>query len=468
MLEPLDRSADPVATATSTAEGRFTMLDLDPGRYNLKGARNGYLQTSYGAKRPDGKGTIIQLDRGQCPGELMLKLTPFGVIAGTVRDSDGEALADARHHRTFEFGKPRVDGFDSTDTNDLGEYRFRNLSPGEYYISTEPPATEWRGEVDRASSDQPVYASVPTIYPGVQDLGAATSIEVSSGARISGIDVTLLRTRVFNISGRVTLPGGAGANRVSLTLTDLRTLKDHQLRTATKNGDGDFELRGVASGSYRLDASAESLSGSAPVEISAVNLSGVRVQLGLEAMVKTKVTVEGEKKPHLSEQRLVFRSGGNQESLSDVIVNDTFSASLSPGNYRIDIETVWPRGFFVKSIRSGDFDVLADGLTIRQPGAMEVEITLASDGGKLDGVVQPPSAATVVLVPARRDREDLFQNHRNGSVRPLRIQLRPAGRLQALRLGRPGARLVVRPRLPQGLRKGRRAGDSPAQLTPVR
>jgi 5-hydroxyisourate hydrolase-like protein (transthyretin family) len=41
MLEPLDRSADPVATATSTAEGRFTMLDLDPGRYKLKGARSG-------------------------------------------------------------------------------------------------------------------------------------------------------------------------------------------------------------------------------------------------------------------------------------------------------------------------------------------------------------------------------------------------------------------------------------------
>jgi hypothetical protein len=366
----------------------------------------------YGAKRPDGNGTVIQVDREQCPGSLTFKLTPFGVIAGTVRDSDGEPLINAGvtiARRTFEHGKPSMEIFDGAMTDDLGQYRLGGVPPGRYYVSAQTRGTGWDGwnKVDHSpTSTQPEYASVPTFFPGVQDRAVATPIVVVAGARVSGIDITLLRTRVFNVTGRVIQPGGAAADRVSLELKDY-------LHTATKNADGDFELRGVAPGSYLLLANGRSLTGTVPIEVSAADVSGVRVQLGAMAQVKGRIILEGDKKPDLSSRRVWFTSSANN-ARSDEIANNAFSASLPPGHYSVDSLGYWPRGFYAKSIHSGDLDLLNDGLTIDQPGSVAVEITLASDGGNLDGAVldkdqRPQPAATVVLIPSRRNRVDLFE-----------------------------------------------------------
>ena len=68
------------------------------------------------------------------------------VLSGTVRDSDGEPLADAHvvlGKRVSEFGRVRVEGDNSTDTDDLGQYRFHGLEPGRYYISVETGSTGW-------------------------------------------------------------------------------------------------------------------------------------------------------------------------------------------------------------------------------------------------------------------------------------------------------------------------------------
>jgi len=403
MLEPVDRSAGPTATTTSNEAGRFTMLELDPGRYHLKGTRNGYLETYYGVRRRGGERAKIQLDRAQCPGDLTLKLTPFGVIAGTVRDSDGEPLTDARvivATKTLASGKPRIEEFDETKTDDLGQYRFRNLPPGKYYISAGPRATAISESVDHSpNSKEPEYASVRTFYPGVRDRAVAASIEVAAGARLTGIDVTLLRTRVFSITGRVTLP--SGLDRVTVSL------KDHEFQTSTKNPNGDFELRGVPAGSYQLLAGGVSLMGAAPVEVGSSDVSNVRVQFGAMPEVKGRIIVEGDKKPNLSRWNLIFTTDTWPYYLNDEFANATFSANLPPGHYTIDMNSL--QGFYAKSIRQGELDILDAGLTIDQPGTVAVEITLASDLGKLDGGVQASSFATVVLIPSKRNRTDLFK-----------------------------------------------------------
>jgi hypothetical protein len=68
----------------------------------------------------------------------------------------------------------------------------------------------------------------------------------------------------------------------------------------------------------------------------------------------------------------------------------------------------------IRSLTSEGKDVLADGLTIAGPGHVALEIVLAPDTGKVDGIVlnkddKPAAGATVVLVPeskfrARKDR----------------------------------------------------------------
>jgi hypothetical protein len=61
-LVPLG-GANRVAFVTATdAEGRFSMVELEPGKYHLTAQRNGYLDTSYGARRPEGEGAILHLE----------------------------------------------------------------------------------------------------------------------------------------------------------------------------------------------------------------------------------------------------------------------------------------------------------------------------------------------------------------------------------------------------------------------
>src|ERR1035441_5880758 len=180
-LEPLNREATHVAVTQSDGEGRFALVDLDPGSYRLIGSRTGYFEMSYGARRPGSDGSVVRLESGQSLNDINFKMTPSAVISGTVRDSDGEPLEGAHvilasfGHRN---GRPRVESSESTDTDDRGEYRFRGLAAGRYYISVEPKGHGW-DSVDHSAGAGPVETSVPTVYPGVTDIGADAAIEVS-------------------------------------------------------------------------------------------------------------------------------------------------------------------------------------------------------------------------------------------------------------------------------------------------
>ena len=127
-----DRSAP--AYATTDAKGAFTLVQLERGHYRLKGVRNGYLETYYGARRADSKGITLALETGQELKDLQLKLLPFAVIGGTVRDAEGEPLAGAAVALltlTYGSGQLQVRSRgEKTLTDDLGQYRIANIAPG--------------------------------------------------------------------------------------------------------------------------------------------------------------------------------------------------------------------------------------------------------------------------------------------------------------------------------------------------
>ena len=112
-LEPVTHQSVPVAVTTTDAQGRFAMEKLNPGRYHLRGVRSGYLETSYGARRPDSDGAVLHLEAAQTAQSLTFKLIPSAVIAGTVRDSDGEPLENATvtlAEFTYRYGRPALKG----------------------------------------------------------------------------------------------------------------------------------------------------------------------------------------------------------------------------------------------------------------------------------------------------------------------------------------------------------------------
>jgi hypothetical protein len=174
--EPLNHvevSAEPVgggahATTTTDTKGNFTLADLVPGQYKLKGRRNGYLDSYYGARRADGSGSPITLESGSEMKDIRIKLVPFAVLAGTVRETDGEPLAGAEvevFEVTHERGSRSIQQVDDTHTDDLGQYRMANLPPGKYYIRAAPQGYDEDGPAseDHAQKTAPREVLLPAI-----------------------------------------------------------------------------------------------------------------------------------------------------------------------------------------------------------------------------------------------------------------------------------------------------------------
>jgi hypothetical protein len=54
--------------------------------------RNGYLKTYYGTRGTLVRGMTLAIEGGEELQQLQIRLIPFGVIGGTVRDQDGKRL----------------------------------------------------------------------------------------------------------------------------------------------------------------------------------------------------------------------------------------------------------------------------------------------------------------------------------------------------------------------------------------
>ncbi len=416
-LEPFNGEAATLVTTTSDAKGHFALVDLGAGAYRLRGRRSGYLEGLYGARRPGGNGTVARLEAGQALSDLNLKLTPAGAIAGTIRDSDGEPI----EYASVELGqivysnrgRPRLESAGYTMTDDRGEYRFHGLASGKYYISAVYRSSVF-GQVDGSASTGPTDASVATFYPGAPDSATASPVEVSAGVRIAGIDVMLLRLRVVCVSGRVAVMPQSGRRSVSLETANA-PIGTYRESTSVKNAAGDFQFCRVPPGLYVLSAYADTLSARVRVNVGSVDVNDIRVTLSPGAEIRGRVQAEGQEKPSLKDVAFEISQDGKWLARGNALADGTFTIeNWRPDHYDVGIPTT-PHGFYVKSIRSGEADVLADGLAISGPGTVPLDVVISPDGSKLSGVVvdkdqQPVAGSTVLLVPDQRSRLDLFKN----------------------------------------------------------
>jgi hypothetical protein len=157
------------------------------------------------------------------------------------------------------------------------------------------------------------------------------------------------------------------------------------------------------------------LRGSAPVNVGANDVEGVRLTMGPGAEIKVRFTAEGMDKPDVSGIGLFLTANGINGFAPDFLhPEDPTLRNVPPGRYVLQIGSPL-RDYYVKSARTHEADILADGLTVKGPGKIDIEATLASDGGRVEGVVrdkdrQPVSGATIVLVPDQRSRFDRYRS----------------------------------------------------------
>lgn len=408
-------------TSLTDTSGRFTFTGLEPGRYGLAAGGNGYPQQTFGYQRGRSGPKVLVLTPGTNEKSVIIRLTPPGVITGTVRDEEGDPVVGGqvqalRLVRNGERRQALPGGF--AQTNDLGQYRIFGLEPGQYIVGA-----NFQRQNPLNVPAQDVY--LPTYHPSSPSADQAMSVEVSPGDEVSGIDVDLVPSRSVTVRGWVVTEFPARNLRglyVSLTRREsFRGYMGGSYGGAVMDEAGNFEIRDVPPGSYILFANVNDnghfYSGHTPVEAADANVDGVTVVVGSGLTLRGRVRLSPDSTLDLSRLGVSLRPDDNYMSGAgaQVAADGTFVLeNISDGTYRINVGG-FPEEFYLESARLGGSDVLTSGLTVSQSDAGgSFDLVLSADGGRVDGVVlrdqQPVSGAIVVLVPdpPNRKRDELY------------------------------------------------------------
>jgi protocatechuate 3,4-dioxygenase beta subunit len=392
---------------------------LAPGRYFIRaepplfGAR--YLGAAYvGTASPN---MIMTLRSGEERTSIDIALQRAYAISGRVVDVDGEPAArvrivtrsaDANGHR----GPDR-------QTDDLGRFRIFGLLPGRYTVCSEFLSTATMQV--RSELEQPVM----TCYPSATSTVEGQPVVVGS-ADVDGIEIRLVRTRTFTVSGTVLDSNGVPAEDAQVSLE--KHIAGGSSSTGIRGGPGGrFVMRNITPGDYVINAR---IGGPyRPAERRALEVASVPITVGsadvdVVLTMSRTITVPGRivfegtttlppRDPGYGPM-IVFAKLADGVERSDVRTSTTVDNGMTfqlPdmfGPRVLDVVNV-PSGWVLKSITYRGKDVTDAIVDLKAGGGVgTIDIVMHNRGAVVTGRVVDdggkPVRARVVMLPADRVR----------------------------------------------------------------
>jgi hypothetical protein len=437
-------------SATTDAAGKYSISGMEPGQYRVNASHMGFLNMQYNARRPEGPGTPLELARGQKMTGVDFRLTPHGVIAGRMLDEDGDPLQNVQIQllrMSYARGRKQLQQYNGSNTNDLGEYRISGISPGKYYL-----CATYRSRLSMMIMDgnaivangparqQEDYA--PTFYPGVTDVSAAVPMEMKPGQQLQGINLKLAKIHTVSLKGTVInttaapavpeqLPGRGNVRiNVNVQLEPRNSLMlNGMTQGASVNQNGTFEFPSIAPGSYNLIAMTNGVNSSSrhatimPIDVGNSNVEGLTLTINPGVTVSGHIRVDGETTdpiPSFQVRLNAWMQGFNinppQPAKADAQDNFSFD-DVNPEHFEVVVAPL-SGTFYLKSIRAGNTDVLANGLDLTGGGGATVDVVIGVNAPQITGTVQNPAtqqpamAVTVVLVPQEKERREVSLYYR--------------------------------------------------------
>jgi Carboxypeptidase regulatory-like domain len=403
------------------ALGHAIMTD-DSGHFEFKGLPSG--QTTVNVRKPgffsEGeaarKGPMpVAVTVGPETDAIVLKLIPEAAIQGKIRSEDGEpieaapVMAFALH---INNGHKIWDQAGSTRTDEDGEFRIANLTPGTYYLEAGP---KLRSSFPNARSATRQLGFAAAYYAGTPARESATAIELGPGQQFEA-GLLLKPEPLFHITGAI-----SGLSDSQDTSVQVVNQYGEAVRVPVRldQETGEFQAN-VPAGSYLLRATTWSERGqSSSTEVPLVVHSDVdRLQIALSpphsipVMVKLE-PVHRHERSELQAVRLVsvrFRVTDPAQAAPEYSSNVEKTQNrlalvihdLAAGKYSVEVQ---PTGdWYVRQARCGSTDLLNDQLTVL-PGVQTppIEIVLRDDGATIRGKVdmgEGQKRAAVVVVPS--------------------------------------------------------------------
>lgn len=396
------------------ASGKFAFNDVSPGKYRLRASRHGFIDMEYGARASRRPGTLLDLTHPQNQKSITIRLTPHGVIAGHVLDADGEAVPRASVQilsSRYVNGKKMLSTVSLVSTNDLGEYRCAGLAPGKYYVYAQDDLERPRATSAMKEEYVPVY------YPGATDSAGASPVLLTVGAQAAGIDMLLRRAPTSTVRGHVVmaLAGVRGTPTVTFVPRvdhDTAAVGTHRTSVARVDSDNRFEVRNLTPGSYSAMAAIPNggiwaAGQSVRVDVAGENLDGVVLTISNGVRIDGRIEVAGRPAQDIGTPVIKLVRNGTAMNVTTRVAQDrTFRIdNLSPDRYRLEVAAL-AEGFYTKSIRAGETDVMYSGLDVNSAAPAIFDVLVSRGAATVSGVAlssdtgQPVSGATVVLIPA--------------------------------------------------------------------
>lgn len=256
--QPGSASSAMTRLVATDAAGRFEIKELPRGSYHVTASKTGFAALEYGQRSWNEAGIEIEVAAGELVEHIDVSLQRGGVIAVTVTDGRGDAMADvdvqALQSRFVNGSRQLLPSF-STTTDDLGQARLYGLSPGEYYLKASPPFATV-GEASARTS------YVPTYYPATFVPEEAQRVVVT-GAQDTLVVVQLVASRRSALSGRALRSDGApvaytplvfGAQDsvLGVVLRQYLPAGGFSQRELPTTADGKFSASDLVPGSYVL------------------------------------------------------------------------------------------------------------------------------------------------------------------------------------------------------------------------
>jgi len=427
-------------TASTDADGRFRIDNMSPGRYRIFFEKAGFVGVNGRGLKSDVN--VVTVRPGQSAEDILFRMLPTAVISGRITDEDGDPMSSVRVVALKKVpGKNLREGAGTEATNDLGEYRLAGLFPGQYWIVA-MPAPDFRDyeqqheksiEGDKQSEARPDTRYVTTYYPGTFDAAQATAVTLKAGDEMP-VNLTLVPARTYRVRGIVSaLKAGQKA------AVDLVSKSGDSIRAGEVASDGQFEVRGVAPGTYTVGASSlgadsQLLTARQEISVVAADIDGVKLLPQPSFTLAGHLRLEGNPSEDLTQYTVNLRQAEVPPDPGLFMSQDFFGTNatvdrlgnfdwknVTPGAYIVQVYGTGLGNSFLKSVKLGGRDV-ESGFTASGPAALD--LLLSSKGGTIEGAVlekaaekanddnpddgsndHPVANATVVAVPEEKYRK---------------------------------------------------------------
>ena len=406
---------------TTDGDGRYEIVELPAGLYQMTVTKAGYVTMQYGQRRPFEPGTPISVSDGETVSSIDFALPKGAVIAIRLTDEFGEPVAGQQVQvQRFQWGADgqrrltSAGGQPFSGTDDRGEIRIFGLMPGDYVIEARRGPT---GGAGPSGGSDTAEGFANTFYPGTLSAAEAQPIAVGVGQELS-IQFPLVASRLARIRGTAADSQGrpaAGATVVVVTTVGCGGFSSSS--TGRVAPDGTFTVSGVAPGEHHLQFSLreglDTQSAAVPITVNG-DINGLAAVLGPGTTVTGRVVYEGAP-PRLGQQgwppllRVAAReSCGNSfagPSGGDVDPDNNFKITGATGRAFFSVPGL-PATWTVKSVTLDGEDITDVALNFGDRRTVsDVRVTLTDKITQVNGFVtdakgQTMSAYVVVIQPA--------------------------------------------------------------------